>query len=155
MQKGCVIVGYQGIGKSSVAEKDDRFIDLESSLFFISKNSRYDSWYLPYARIARYLARKGFIVFVSSHKEVRDVLQNFDVKTYVCYPSLNLEEEWLKRLQSRWVSSGLNKDFKAWKNTEEKFKENILSLKSSPFEQIEITTLNYNLKDLIENRLNN
>ena len=30
-----IIIGYQGVGKSTLANKDDKFIDLESSSFWV------------------------------------------------------------------------------------------------------------------------
>ena len=39
-----IIVGYQGIGKSSISNPDTRCIDLESGNFFVD-GKRPDDWY--------------------------------------------------------------------------------------------------------------
>ena len=68
-KKGLIIIGYQGIGKSTAAKHIPNSIDLESSLFKID-NKRHEDWYMVYAKIAVNLARQGYIVFTSSHKKV-------------------------------------------------------------------------------------
>ena len=72
MTKGLVIIGYQGIGKSSLAGWN-KCIDLESGNFFVG-NKRADDWYIPYCQTALNIANQGYTVFVSSHKEVREFL---------------------------------------------------------------------------------
>ena len=39
-----VVVGYQGIGKSTLAAKDKDFIDLESGSFFVNGDRSYNLW---------------------------------------------------------------------------------------------------------------
>lgn len=58
-----IIVGYQGIGKSSLAGRDKKFIDLESGNFWID-GKRADDWYKPYCKIAEHLSQQGYYVFV-------------------------------------------------------------------------------------------
>lgn len=70
--KGLIMIGYQGIGKSSCAGKND-CIDLESSTFWF-EGSRSENWYIPYCNIAMDLANQGYTVFTSSHKVVREQL---------------------------------------------------------------------------------
>ena len=71
-----VIVGYQGIGKSTLAKNRNGFIDLESSNFFVN-GERSPDWYIPYCEIALDLSKQGYDVFVSSHKVVRDELKKY------------------------------------------------------------------------------
>ena len=66
------MIGYQGIGKSSCAGKND-CIDLESGSFWVD-GKRAEEWYIPYCQIAMHLANQGYTVFTSSHKVVRDQL---------------------------------------------------------------------------------
>ena len=68
-----IIIGYQGIGKSSVSGADSGCIDLESSNFW-NEGVRADDWYIYYCNIALDLSKQGFTVFTSSHKEVREYL---------------------------------------------------------------------------------
>ena len=70
-----IIIGYQGIGKSTLANIDNAYIDLESSNFW-HKGERYDNWYIYYGKIAESLSRQNYNVFTSSHREVRDYLKN-------------------------------------------------------------------------------
>ena len=72
---GKVVVGYQGIGKSTLAFHNNRVIDLESSNFFVD-GERPANWHIIYCKIARALCKQGYIVCVSSHKEVREELAN-------------------------------------------------------------------------------
>ena len=68
-----IIIGYQGIGKSTLANCNLNYVDLESSNFYID-GKRADDWYKPYCKIAEHLSQQGYYVFVSSHKVVRDEL---------------------------------------------------------------------------------
>lgn len=120
-----VIVGYQGIGKSTLAKNANGFIDLESSNFFVN-GVRSPDWYIPYCKIALNLSAQGYDVFVSSHQVVRDYLadeHNHDL-LIIC-PSKDLKNQWIKKLEDRYNSTGLDKDYKAWKNAECRYEENI------------------------------
>lgn len=56
MDKGFIVVGYQGIGKSTLANSGNgKYIDLESSNFFVD-NNRASNWATIYANIAESLA---------------------------------------------------------------------------------------------------
>ena len=70
---GKVVVGYQGIGKSTLAFHNNRVIDLESSHFFVG-NERVDDWYIPYCNIARALCRQGYIVCISTLAEFWELI---------------------------------------------------------------------------------
>jgi ABC-type proline/glycine betaine transport system ATPase subunit len=58
---GKVVVGYQGIGKSTLAFHNNRVIDLESSNFFVD-GERPANWHIIYCNIARALCKQGYIV---------------------------------------------------------------------------------------------
>ena len=77
-----IITGYQGIGKSTLASKYDKIIDLESSSFWkteevygVEKRTRPDDWYVYYCQIALDLSKHGYTVFVSCHPKVREFLK--------------------------------------------------------------------------------
>lgn len=57
---GQIVVGYQGVGKSTLAYHNRSVIDLESSNFFVD-GKRDEKWYIPYCNIARSLARQGYL----------------------------------------------------------------------------------------------
>lgn len=147
-----VIVGYQGIGKSTLAKNANGFIDLESSNFFIN-GVRSPDWYVPYCKIALNLSAQGYDVFVSSHQVVRDYLadeHNHDL-LIIC-PSKDLKNQWIKKLEDRYNSTGLDKDYKAWKNAECRYEENIDELLNQEGfgNFIVIGSMDYDLKDQID-----
>ena len=120
-----VIIGYQGIGKSTLAKNANGFIDLESSNFFVN-GVRSPDWYIPYCKIALNLSAQGYDVFVSSHEVVRNYLANgHKHETLAICPSKALKHEWIKKLEDRYNSTGLDKDYQAWKNAEHRYDENI------------------------------
>lgn len=61
-----IITGYQGIGKSTLARKADKIIDLESTSFWkyerdeygkkTDKKTRHDDWYVYYCQVAEHLS---------------------------------------------------------------------------------------------------
>ena len=80
-----IIVGYQGIGKSSLAGVGN-CIDLESSNFWIN-GKRDPEWYKPYCKIADHLSKQGYTVFTSSHEVVRrELMFCTDEPVYVVFP---------------------------------------------------------------------
>lgn len=142
-----IIIGYQGIGKSTAAGKHN-CIDLESSNFWID-GKRADDWYKPYCQIANHLSEQGYIVFTSSHEVVRNELRKSKEKVYVICPSVGISDKWTKKLQDRYETTKLEKDFKAWKNAEDRYVENILELMNSGFEFYSINDMDYNLEDIV------
>lgn len=144
-----IIIGYQGIGKSTLANTDNAYIDLESSNFW-HKGKRCDNWYIYYGKIAESLSQQNYNVFTSSHKEVRDYLKNSQEIVICIYPSILLAEEWKQKLKERYAKTQLTKDYKAWKNAEDRYRENISELMMCGIPYIEINSMKYNLKELIE-----
>lgn len=151
MDKGIIVIGYQGIGKSTLAKEGTGYIDLESSNFWIN-GKRYDDWYIPYCNIALHLAEQGHVVFTSSHDVVRNYLasKDTDIKIAVCYPSHDVKNAWIKKLEDRYNQTNLEKDYKAWKNAEDRYDENIDEIMNSGFYRIIITDVSYDLEHIIE-----
>lgn len=155
-----IIIGYQGIGKSTLARGGNGFIDLESSNFWVD-NKRDSNWAKVYANIAVNLDVQGYNVFTSSHKEVREALKahpwvcepngKLPVLLAVCFPVLELKDEWIARLDQRYVSSRTDKNYKAWRNAFEMYDTNIKDLMSEelPVVQIPIKSMDYNLEQLL------
>ena len=85
-----IVIGYQGIGKSTYSNKDITCIDLESGNFWVD-GVRLDDWYKVYCNIANHLSKQGYTVFVSSHQVVRDELKNSDEQVCIVYPSHSLK----------------------------------------------------------------
>lgn len=144
-----IYVGYQGIGKSSISGKNN-CIDLESGNFWVD-DKRVDDWYKIYVNIAEHLSNQGYKVFMSSHKVIREELNNRGIEFTTICPSLKLKEQWINRLQERFDKTRSTKDFKALKNAEEMYEENIKDL-ASERNTIIITDINYDLSNLIKSK---
>ena len=148
-----ILIGYQGIGKSTLAYKNNNFIDLESSNFY-HEGKRHDDWYIYYCNIAVNLSMQGFDVFVSSHEVVRNRLKLFNpsfTTVYCVYPSLDLKECWIKKLKDRYDNDKSEKNYKALMNAVDRYTDNILELKNSGFKNIEIISVDYDLQTIIAN----
>ena len=141
-----IIIGYQGIGKSTLAGKDNKFIDLESGNFWVN-GERAENWYIPYCQIAEHLSKQGYIVFTSSHQCVRDWFKNHGTQIIAtCFPSLKLKDKWIEKLEKRYNESHLEKDYKALMNAKDRYEQNVLELMNEEnFYHIEITNIPYNL----------
>lgn len=144
-----IIIGYQGIGKSTLAkDTNNKFIDLESSNFFVD-GKRSKNWYKIYCSIANHLSQQGFIVFTSSHKEVREELKKYDEKVFVCAPNIPLKDKWIQKLADRYHETNLDKDYKALMNAEDRYEDNIRELFSCGFPVLIIHNIEYDLEKLI------
>lgn len=145
-----IVIGYQGIGKSTLAKNSYKYIDLESSNFLID-GKRHDDWYKAYCKIAVHLSAQGHNVLLSSHYVVREELKKYSEEVKCCFPSVDLRKEWIKKLEDRYNESKLEKDFKAWQNACDSYFENIYDLMESGFDNVIIESMDYDLRDLIEN----
>lgn len=145
-----IIIGYQGIGKSTLANKDVRFIDLESGNFWVD-GKRSDDWYKPYCKIAENLSSQGYIVFVSSHEVVRNQLVNSEEQVISCVPSLELKDQWINKLKERYERTGLDKDYRAYMNAKDRYTENIIEIAASGFNVLWIESMDYDLNNEIFN----
>lgn len=151
-----IIFGYQGIGKSTLTSKMDSFcIDLESSNFYVD-GVRDPNWYKVYCQIAINLHKQGYTVFMSAHKVVRDymyeIVNGTNLYKYVCiiHPDLRLKDEWIKKLEDRYNDTQKDKDYRAWKNAEVSYEENISELMDSKFVDIVIDSMDYSLEKIVD-----
>lgn len=144
-----IIVGYQGIGKSTLTEDCNQCIDLESSNFFVDGRRDYN-WYKVYANIAKHLSEQHHVVFMSSHKVVREYMNEQNIEFIVVCPSLELKEEWLKKLKDRYVETKKDKDFRAWQNAVIGYNEQIKDLMKER-NVVLLDNMNYKLLDVIIN----
>ena len=143
-----IISGYQGIGKSSLAGKNN-CIDLESGNFWID-GERADDWYKVYCQIANHLSEQGYVVFVSSHEVVRKELEKSKEQVFVIFPAIDLKDQWIAKLQNRYDKTKLDKDYRALMNAKDRYKENITELMQGNLKFYEITRINYYLDDIID-----
>lgn len=143
-----IFIGYQGIGKSTLAG-NSRYIDLESGNFWIN-GKRDENWYIPYCNIAEHLSKQGYRVFTSSHEVVRNYLSTSNEDCFVVYPALHLKDEWIAKLKLRYEDSKLVKDYKAYMNAVDRYEDNIKEIMDCGFIRIQIDSMDYNLDELIE-----
>ena len=151
-----IICGYQGIGKSTLAnncmiEHEIPVLDLESGNFWVD-GIRSQDWYKVYANIAIHLSQQGNIVMLSSHKAVRDYLHelNSGERLATIYPSIELKDQWIEKLQSRYDISKKEKDYKALMNAKEMYEENIHDLATQVgFDHIKLKAIDYALEDIV------
>lgn len=148
-----IIIGYQGIGKSTLAGKN-KCIDLESGNFWFYdletyQKVRHNDWYVPYCNIANHLSEQGYTVFTSSHEVVREELKKSKEKIYVVFPSIKLKDKWIKKLEDRYNQTGLDKDCKALMNAKDRYEENISELRKCGLSVFEILDMDYNLDEIV------
>lgn len=148
-----IVIGYQGIGKSTVSKKSKGFIDLESGNFFYNGNRPTD-WHIYYCQIAEHLSRQGYVVFMSSHEPVRNWFIHSDERAIIICPDLNLKTEWIDKLEKRYNTTHKEKDFKAWQNAVCRFEENIKELFDCGIPVISINTMAYDLEEMIRTMIN-
>ena len=152
--KGAIICGYQGIGKSTLANSANGYIDLESGNFWV-EGKRDKEWYIVYCNIATHLAKQGYKVFLSSHEVVRKHLASLpncpEITKLLIFPSLELEPMWINKLGKRFCESQLDKDWKAWMNACDRYSENIEELRAQEgFRKVMLTGMTYDLQNIIE-----
>jgi len=154
--KGMIVIGYQGIGKSTLASKRDGIIDLESSNFKID-GERDENWYIIYCRIAVSLACQGYIVLISSHECVRSELRKYNPNNpkdkytvVIICPHYALEDQWIQRLHNRYIQDRSDKNYAAWKDAETHFADSIQSMtRDVVFSIILLDSMDYDLGGLI------
>ena len=146
-----IIIGYQGIGKSSLAGPHLGYIDLESSNFKVD-GMKIEGWQKIYCNIAKHLSRQGFKVFVSSHIGVRKELRNCNEDVVIIYPNLELKDEWIDKLRKRYIETHGDKDYNVLLDAELFYEDKIKSLMEEKFEHIVIDDMNYSLRWLLLNR---
>lgn len=155
-----IIIGYQGIGKSTLAARNLKYIDLESSNFWFDdpetkQRVRHSNWYEMYCNVAEDLSKQGYFVFVSSHQPVREKLLKSKEYVIVCVPALELKDQWIEKLHMRYETSGFENDYKAYMNAVDRYTENITEIMNSGFELLEIKDISYDLEKLIEDKVIN
>ena len=143
-----IIIGYQGIGKTTLTKKDMKYIDLESSCTWVN-GERSKDWYVVYCNFAEDLSRQGYTVFTSSHEVVRNQLKKSSEEVYVCCPIPELKDEWIERLQRRYDRTGLEKDYKALMNAVNCYETNIKELLESGFPVLKIESATSSIEDVL------
>ena len=153
---GLIIIGYQGIGKSSYAQTSTRkeAIDLESSLFYC-EGHRPEEWEKIYCNVAMSLASNGYTIFISSHRNVINELihshsndDNFSI--VIVTPSHNLKDDWIAKLHYRYVNDNTDKNYRAYIDAQNNFTEEVNYLTSiKEFSCIQIDFMNYEFAKIV------
>lgn len=105
-----IVCGFPGIGKSTLCEGGDRWVDSDSSTF-----PKDDTWPAAYVEHLTNLKRG---VLASTHAEVRQGLSDAKVPYVLCYPRRDCKEEYLQRYKERGSPQGfidlLDKSWDEW-----------------------------------------
>lgn len=150
--KGLIVIGYQGIGKSSCAGTN-LCVDLESSLFS-TNGKKMENWHIPYCNMAMHIADQGYTVFTSSHKAVYEQFKSMNrlpnVGNIVVFcPDSRYKNEWVQRLQERYDRTGLDKDFRALMNAKDRYVENIYELVNCGLPVVQPAYFDYDLMNYV------
>ncbi len=160
--RGLIIIGYPGIGKTTLANsstsrmgsRSEEIIDLESSIFNVD-GERDENWYVVYCRLAISFARQGYTVLTSSHQEVINEFKRYEPSNeysiFVIVPHKDLKDEWTKKLLERYKKDNSQKNGNALKRVQEFFVSDIELLSMQHyFSVIFIESMNYNLDAMID-----
>lgn len=123
---GFIVVGYQGIGKTTLTSQNPNYFDLESSGY----SRENPEWFKDYVHDAiKKVTEEGYdICFVSSHKVVRDYLIETNHTFLIFYPGVS-KDTVTRRLASRYFSDPSVKNGKALANAVLDFEANIDELR--------------------------
>lgn len=142
-----IIMGYPGIGKTTLANGDYRFIDLDSNSTLLTGLFRKKGWEKQYVSTALYLSRKGYHVFVSTHPEViKRVVAMDGNNAILVYPDPSLKEEWIKKLYKRYDGQRKRSTHNAWTRAKDHFDDDIFELQKVKCHQIGLISMDYDLK---------
>lgn len=157
--KGTVYCGYPGIGKTSIGgqwifNKEDGYdhpiVDMETSLMKSYSGSRPDNWVVIYCNYVEDLINQGVNVMCSTHSDVRKELKSRGIEYVNVFPSLNIKQYWLDRLQQRWKDDPIDKNKAAYDRAMEWYEHDIEDLmRNDKYIAIGIER-GYDLKEVIE-----
>lgn len=134
-----IIIGYPGVGKTEAAKRFVEVIDLESSIVKSKNGLTLIDYPLEcYCNFAEYLSKQGYIVCVSSHKEVQKYFLKSTEQVYICYPQESIREYWVHNLRQRYLQNPDDKNLKALERVVDNFEEDLVEMKHSGFDKIEL-----------------
>lgn len=158
---GSIIIGYPGVGKSTLAGNNN-YIDLESSMFRNSLGEKIEDWDCAYVSVAEDLARQGYNVFISSHSDVYNhfnynvvkSLQSLDdINVLAVYPSSRVFNVWVDKLGSRYRNDPSTKNLAAYTRAQNHIVSDIEEFKDfakrNSITTVEIDSLDYSLSSMI------
>ena len=161
-----IISCYPGVGKTTISKGRIDIIDLDSSLFsqlstdfIVYRNSEggldnvtNEFWPYFYVKIAEKLSQDGYIVLVSSHKEVRARLLDVGEDFYCITPVPELKDEWIEKLRVRWETSGSEKDLRAYEHVRDNYDKDVHEIISMKYDcpVCHLDGMDYDLEQIIE-----
>lgn len=122
MEKGIVIAGFAGIGKTTLSKKYKNVIDLESSIYKWDNSKLEDipveerkgilreenkDWPLNYINEIKKQMINYDIVLVWIHPDVLKIYDKYNIPYVLCYPSKNA----LKHYEQRYKNRGNNIEY--------------------------------------------
>jgi peptide subunit release factor 1 (eRF1) len=130
MKKNTIIcAGFTGVGKTHLIKSNPNLscMESESSNFTDNRGTNMrliseekSEWPLNYLKHIKNNIGKYDIIFVSTHKELREALEENNLDYILIYPSIELKEEYLERYKNRHSSDDyvklINKNWDTWVN---------------------------------------
>jgi hypothetical protein len=114
-----IVSGFPGVGKSECTKANATFLDSDSSVYSwkrndageiekdaTGKNMRHPDFPSNYIEHIKDQIGKVPVIFVSSHKDVRDALVANDIPFTLVYPARDLADEYIKRYEGRGSPKG-------------------------------------------------
>lgn len=154
VKNALVISAFPGCGKTYFYKKFGRafnILDSDSSEFSWVKDSeghntkeRNPEFPQNYIAHIKDNLNTAEVIFVSSHKEVREALVKAKIHYVLVYPDISLKQEWIKR----FVRRGSNGDFigfiyRMWDEFIEDLEHEGISLVNNTYEYVETRSLRY------------
>jgi hypothetical protein len=106
--KTIVVSGFPGVGKSYYVNQGEGSDYMPQRFAIDSDSSTFDKSNFPRNYIEHIKGNIGKvkIIFVSSHKEVRDALVEAKIDFTLAYPYVNLKDEYIERYKQRGSDDG-------------------------------------------------
>lgn len=155
-----IIIGYPGIGKSSLSTSATGYIDLDSSNFWRWEDGnrvRDKNWYIAYCNIAVYLSKQGHKVFVCADEDVQKKLKemsgskDFKEEIIYCVPALELKDKWVEKLENRYNESHSIEDLAALNHVGTSYEKDLEYIMNSGLPVVKIRYMDYSLEKLLNN----
>lgn len=152
---GHIILGYPCIGKTTLGGKYN-FIDLDISNMITNPDGvgyqyiKPSGWEEIYINIAISLKKQGYNVFLNARKDIIKYLFSIGETFSLVYPSLTLKKEWIERATKKYEETKLDRDKKELDRMKLYFDNDISILSEYRVAQIEIDSMDYDLKELID-----
>lgn len=153
-----IIIGYSGIGKSSLSTSVTEYIDLDSSNLWRQEDGnriRDKKWYISYCNIAVTLSEQGHNVFVCYNEVVQNRLKemkknkNFQENIICCTPTLELKDKWIEKLKNRYNHSKSDKDYSAYVRAADHYEEDVNGIINCGFPTVQIKNMDYSLEKVL------